>query len=166
MIAVIVRLSTLGLITMRKKAISVVIATVILISVAVALGVAVSFWESGLTGTLSKFEKLEMRSAYSIYTPANSTWTIILSVTNTGRPDATINSIMINGKPYTTYPNVTVNSTQTLGTVGSPISILTGQTKSLYVNIPQASGFISGQTIELSLVTTSDTNYPKVIVLA
>jgi flagellin-like protein len=49
----------------NKRAISPVIATVILIAVAVAIGLAVSFWASGLTGTLTKYEKLEMRTAYS-----------------------------------------------------------------------------------------------------
>jgi hypothetical protein len=110
------------------------------------------------------YEKLEMRTAYSSLN-TNSTWTVVLGATNTGSTDASIISIMINGRPYTTFTNVGVNSTLTMGIGSQPVSITTGQSKTLYVNIPQSAGFMSGQTIELSLVAASGTNYPKEIVL-
>ena len=39
------------------KAISPVIATVIIVSVAIAIAVAVAFWMTGLAGAFTKFEK-------------------------------------------------------------------------------------------------------------
>jgi len=46
-------------ITQKRRAVSPVIATVILIAVAVALGIAVAFWASGLTSSFSKYESWE-----------------------------------------------------------------------------------------------------------
>ena len=143
-----------------KRAISPVIATVILIAVAVAIGLAVSFWASGLTGTLTKYEKLEMRTAYA---SVNGTgWTVYLQVYNTGSTDATITSLNINGKPISTY-GANVNM---LPASGLPISLITGSNKNIDVNILSTAGFISGQTIEVALTTASGTNYPKAIVLS
>ena len=148
------------------RAISPVIATVILIAVAVAIGLAVSFWASGLTGTMTKFEKLEMRTAYASSTSSPAPgWNVSLGEVNTGTTDITITSIIINGKPYTVYTGITVNDTTTMGTPVSTISILTGKGKLFRIFIPQTAGFINGQTVELSLQTASGTVYPREIVL-
>jgi len=96
--------------TRQRRAVSPVIATVILIAVAVALGIAVAFWASGLTSSFSKYEKLGVSTQYAqlgvpsqdAYTCAtgDTCWTINLGGQNTGSSDATIEQIQINGVPY------------------------------------------------------------------
>jgi flagellin-like protein len=95
----------------KRRAVSPVIATVILIAVAVALGIAVAFWASGLTSSFSKYEKLGVSTQYAqLGVPSqyngyscgsgDTCWTINLGGQNTGSSDATIEQIQINGVPY------------------------------------------------------------------
>ena len=89
--------------TRQRRAVSPVIATVILIAVAVALGIAVAFWASGLTSSFSKYEKLGVNTQYAIAntgTSATPGWILNLGGQNTGSSDATITQIQINGVPY------------------------------------------------------------------
>jgi flagellin-like protein len=88
----------------KRRAVSPVIATVILIAVAVALGIAVAFWASGLTSSFSKYEKLGVNTQYAVANTGTSAapgWIINLGGQNTGSSDATITQIQINGVPYT-----------------------------------------------------------------
>jgi len=108
---------------MRTKAISPVIATVIIVSVAIAIAVAVAFWMTGITGLFTRYEKLEVVNAYAI---ANSSsvgtsgfsaknekvWAIVLTVKNTGTSDATLDALFINGKPFEVFENTSlINAT-------------------------------------------------------
>ncbi len=47
----------------NRKAISPVIATVILVAVAITVAIAVSYWMSGITSSYTKFEKVEIETA-------------------------------------------------------------------------------------------------------
>ncbi|MGC8935244.1 MAG: archaellin/type IV pilin N-terminal domain-containing protein, partial [Thermoproteota archaeon] len=69
-----------------KKGISPVITTVILVAVGIALAVAIGLWMSGLVATFTRFEKLEITSAYAIST--NDGWTVYITAKNTGSADA------------------------------------------------------------------------------
>ncbi|MEM3545257.1 MAG: archaellin/type IV pilin N-terminal domain-containing protein, partial [Nitrososphaerota archaeon] len=48
-----------------KSGISPVVATVILVAVAIVIAIAVAFWASGLVGIFTRFEKIEIVSAYA-----------------------------------------------------------------------------------------------------
>jgi len=94
-------------ITQKRRAVSPVIATVILIAVAVALGIAVAFWASGLTSSFSKYEKLGVSTQYAVSTSCPSSspngdvcWVVNPGGQNTGSSDATITQIQVNGVPY------------------------------------------------------------------
>jgi flagellin-like protein len=80
-----------------KKGISPVITTVILVAVGIALAVAIGLWMSGLVATFTRFEKLEVTSAYAIST--TNGWTVKIVAKNTGSADATVSTVMINGIP-------------------------------------------------------------------
>jgi flagellin-like protein len=84
----------------KRKAVSPVIATVILIAVAVALGIAVAFWASGLISSFSKYEKLGVNTQYAVI--SGSDWNVTLGGQNTGSSDATITQIQMNGVPINT----------------------------------------------------------------
>ncbi|MEM0118160.1 MAG: archaellin/type IV pilin N-terminal domain-containing protein [Conexivisphaerales archaeon] len=158
----------------RRKAVSPVIATVILIAVAVALGIAVAFWASGLTSSFSKYEKLGVNTQYA--TSRGSGWTINLGGQNTGSSDASITQIQVNGVPLTGCTNNDFNFTAASTTNGHfnglPISVPSGQTFSIAFNLGGSSTctvasktFASGQTIQVTIITAAGNNYPASIVL-
>jgi flagellin-like protein len=72
-----------SIITTRRNAVSPVIATVILIAVAVALEIAVAFQASGLTSSSSKYEKLGVNTQYATGNSASG-WRVYLGGQNTG----------------------------------------------------------------------------------
>ncbi|MCX8142189.1 MAG: hypothetical protein N3F04_05460 [Candidatus Nezhaarchaeota archaeon] len=100
----------------NKKAISPVIATIIIVAVAIVMSIAVAYWMMGVTTTLTRYEKLEFISAYPI--KANYiNWTgdkhanvpvfnITIVVKNTGTSPATVTKFFLNGVPDD-YINVT-----------------------------------------------------------
>jgi len=175
----------------KRRAVSPVIATVILIAVAVALGIAVAFWASGLTSSFSKYEKLGVSTQYAVSTTCPSglstndiCWRINLGGQNTGSSDATITQIQINGVPYTASnpsssgANLSVVANGiAIPTSGSPstntfgISVKSGAafTISFYLDsagtpVPGKT-FASGQTIQVTIITAAGNNYPASIVL-
>jgi len=82
-----------------RSGISPVVATVILVAVAIVIAIAVAFWASGLVGIFTRFEKLEITSAY--YDGNN----VVLLVRNTGSADTAIDQIYINGRPCQRHHN-------------------------------------------------------------
>jgi FlaG/FlaF family flagellin (archaellin) len=75
-----------------RLGISPVVATVILVAVAIVIAIAVAFWASGLVGIFTRFEKLEIVSAYQ-----DSATTIKLIVRNTGTSPTSIIQVVVNG---------------------------------------------------------------------
>ena len=142
----------------KKKGVIPVLAVVILIAVAVALGIAVAFWATGLIGTLGKVEKLEIRTAYAVNN-RNGTWTIILSGADTGSADITIVEVTINGESYNE-----INAIVRINGSSIPASIKAGESFTANIIIP-SSGFRSGQTIEVALISGSGTAYKRTVIL-
>ena len=167
---------------MRTKAISPVIATVIIVSVAIAIAVAVAFWMTGITGLFTRYEKLEVVNAYATSNGAGN-WTVTLTIKNSGTSDATIDEIFINGKPLKAYAEnasvVTAASagqssiTVYLGNYTLPpdgISISTGKTYTINIiidnNNPNINtNFTSGQIVEVKIHTAAGNEYPKSVQL-
>jgi flagellin-like protein len=175
----------------KRRAVSPVIATVILIAVAVALGIAVAFWASGLTSSFSKYEKLGVNTQYAVSgvpsvvsCGANDVcWTVNLGGQNTGSSDATITQIQINGVPYSltnsTSPSTLTwiswrsfsGSTTNKGT--NTLSVPSGYSFSIALVLDSGSSspsingknFASGQTIQVTIITAAGNNYPASIVL-
>ena len=86
------------------KAISPVIATVIIVAVAIAISIAVALWITGLTSSFTGVEKLEIINAYAesgTDASGNTYWLINVVIKNTGTKPATIDNIFINNKPGT-----------------------------------------------------------------
>jgi flagellin-like protein len=165
----------------KRKAVSPVIATVILIAVAVALGIAVAFWASGLTSSFSKYEKLGVNTQYAVI--SGSDWNVTLGGQNTGSSDATITQIQMNGVPINTanvhwgtsnagancITSGTTSSNQKVGT-GLGISVPSGSSFCITFLAQQSAGsstqtFNHGQTIQVTIITAAGNNYPASIVL-
>jgi flagellin-like protein len=162
----------------KRRAVSPVIATVILIAVAVALGIAVAFWASGLTSSFSKYEKLGVSTQYSTLLSANN-WNITLGGQNTGSSAASITQIQVNGIPIQPSKSgsnfewgtaSSINGCNLISTNNAlPIPVPSGQSFCISFSLPASSGgsqtFADGQTIQVTIITAAGNNYPASIVL-
>jgi FlaG/FlaF family flagellin (archaellin) len=131
-----------------KAGISPVVATVILVAVAIVIAIAVAFWASGLVGVFTRFEKIEIQSAY---------WSgsaVVLIARNTGSSIAVVDMIMANGAPCVTGLASTMSIGSTFSTqiaacaAGAGGTIRTG-----------------GVTNEIALHTTSGKTYPVAVLI-
>lgn len=138
------------------KAISPVIATVIIVAVAIAISIAVALWLTGIVGGFTSVENLQITYAYAEKT--NEGWSIQLKVENKGTGTATIDEVFINNKPLNQITNATIDITL-------PKSIDPGQSQSITINLPSTGGFSSGQQVEIKLHTASGKEYPKMVTL-
>ncbi len=101
----------------KRRAVSPVIATVILVAVTITVAVAVAYWMSGIASQYTSFEKVEIQSAYASrkYDVATAPrvfqgWVIEIGVQNTGSSTSTLETLFINDKPlleYGTYAGTT-----------------------------------------------------------
>jgi len=124
----------------RKKAVSTVIATILMINTAIAMGVIYVFWANGLLGTYTSkalvyFMLLEDRRDEEITLEKvwfESTNNITLIVRNIGIKDLNITTIYVNGTAITQY-----NTTKTL-----PYKMYVGQRRAFSVTYTWATGSI------------------------
>ena len=94
----------------NRRAVSPVIATIIIVAVAIVMSIAVAYWMLGLAGTFTRYEKLEFVSAYATKVQSwnwsetendEYSFNITITLKNTGSAAATIDTIFINGVPHT-----------------------------------------------------------------
>jgi flagellin-like protein len=140
-----------------KRGISPVVATVILVAVTIVVAVAVAYWMGGIAGLYTRYEKLEISSIYAEYDATNTKWTITVTVKNTGSADATIDNVLLNGKPYDTVsaePDVEL-----------PVSLTVGSQKVIKITISSGGSFASGVSVEVRLHTAGGQEYPKTVTL-
>ena len=74
-----------------KKALSPVVASIILIAVTVAVSIAVAAWMGALTFTFMATEQLDIQGCTFGGTSGDAANTIVLTVQNTGTADLTVN---------------------------------------------------------------------------
>jgi len=151
-----------------KKAISPVIATVIIVAVTIAIAIAVALWMSGLVGSFTATENIQIISAYA--ERIDGGWNITLQVKNVGTTDATIDNIFINGKPLESYgTNITSVSysisVQSPFAAGTGFTLPAGKSATITLMIKTNAGFSPGQMVEVKLHTASGKEYPKQVTL-
>jgi flagellin-like protein len=128
----------------KNSGISPVVATVILVAVAIVIAIAVAFWASGLVGIFTRFEKIEILSAYQdAAAPAN----IVVRVRNTGSSRTSITQVVINGMNVGDVVDCSIE-------VGEPrtVTITTG-----------GPGMRAGATYEVLLKTSGGKQYPTAV---
>jgi hypothetical protein len=126
---------------------------------------------SGLVATFTRFEKLEVTSAYATSATGGG-WTITITAKNTGSADATITMVMINGVPTTdatlkTYVTWTTPSTDPGTTpvsipVGSPATFQFDLANNAQIGNGQAT---SGITLNIVLHSAAGKDYPTSVTL-
>jgi hypothetical protein len=139
------------------KAISPVIATVIIVAVAIAISIAVALWLTGIVGGFTAVENLQITYAYANKTDPG--WEITLRVENKGTGTATIDEVFINGVPIGQVKDANITPK-----IDNGISINPGQSQSITIKLP-STGFTSGQQVEVKLHTASGKEYPKMVTL-
>ena len=154
----------------NKRAVSPVIATVILVAIAITVAVAVAYWIGGITGQYTQFEKIEVSTAYA---SGNAThWDVTLNLKNTGTTQASVTDVFVNAKSYADYGSgniVVIAGGATLPATG--YLVLSGATGKIVVSIdktpsPASSySWSSGTTIEVALHTGAGNTYMKMVTL-
>jgi flagellin-like protein len=130
----------------KKSGISPVVATVILVAVAIVIAIAVAFWASGLVGVFTRFEKIEIVSAYYDATGGGR---VIVIAKNSGSSPAVIDAVFVNGAPCASYTPTTV-------------SLTIGATSTITVTGCFRAG---GVTNEIALHSTSGKTYPVAVLV-
>jgi flagellin-like protein len=85
------------------RAVSPVIATVILVAIAITIAIAVAYWMSGISGTYTRFEQIELQNALCTSHNTPSDWNVTMTLKNTGTVDVTLLSLFINDVEVDTY---------------------------------------------------------------
>lgn len=124
--------------------------------------VSYSYWAIGLRGNIPRIEKLWFTESHVQLNP-NVTFTIFLTVKNTGNVYATINcsSILYNGKLANAYG--TYASTASAGRPGLNPDESTLVT--LHLPARPGSSWVEGTTVEIIIQTNRGTIYSKYVVL-
>lgn len=161
---------------LRRKAVSPVIATVILVAVALTVAVSVAFWMGGIAGQYTKFEQVEINTAYSVMHTGEG-WKIHVYCKNTGTETATITTVYVNEVPMNStgygasdFPpdgngDRVVTSVNSTGT-----TISSGEETTVYVWIYNDgtvgySEFSSGTTCTVILHSANAADYIKLVEL-
>ena len=133
-----------------RKALSPVVAAIILIAVTVAVSIAVAAWMGALTFTFMKTESIEWPVTVQ-FLPLNGSGqsdnTITLIVKNTGSVDLYLSVCKVNGAVMPTW-----NGT------AAAVKIATGANAVLHI---QAVGWESGYSYEIRFIATSGTEFAK-----
>ena len=126
----------------NAKALSPVVASIILIAVTVAVSIAVAAWMGGLS---SSFMQTEQASITNV--AFSGTRTVTLTVSNSGSTNITISSATVNG----------VAATFT----GATVVANTGNNQ---VVLTMASDWAAGSTYQIKLVSAKGTAFPYSVV--
>jgi len=132
-----------------RKALSPVVAAIILIAVTVAVSIAVAAWMGALTFTFMKTEELKILS----HSWASDNSYIDLTVKNTGSGSLTMSSVRVNDAAVTTIDFDT-------GTAGNQTSQTVAAGASYTVRIWYS--FSSGTKYELAILTATGNKYTYV----
>lgn len=156
-----------------KKAISPVIATVILVSVTIVVAVAVAYWMSGIAGIYTRVERIGIVSHYA--NKLSGSWEIVIDLKNSGSADATIIHVLLNGKTLGTdgVPDPTSTYYYKGGTdlPAEGLTIQAGQSGSVTVTLDFFDDTLApnnpepGTSIEIKLHTAANMDYPVVEML-
>ena len=160
----------------ERKAVSPVIATVILVAVAITVAIGVSYWMSGISSQYTQFEKIEIQTGYATFTPAvpttsNAFWNITLSIKNSGSGAATITHVFVNDTPIA-YGDVTTEPAENpAGSIiasvdtDNTLTLESGVASEVAVLISQGTGitFTSGTTVNVKLHSAGGMDYIKLI---
>jgi flagellin-like protein len=127
-----------------KKALSPVVASIILIAVTVAVSIAVAAWMGALSVGFMATEQLTITSA-DISTTSSA---VVLNVRNTGTTSVTISQVWVGTTQYT-------NATMALSGTGSTLNSNAQGT----ITVTAGGVFVSGNNYQFKLVSSKGTTF-------
>ncbi|MEM2363489.1 MAG: archaellin/type IV pilin N-terminal domain-containing protein [Candidatus Nezhaarchaeales archaeon] len=165
-----------------EKAISPVIATIIIVAVAIVMSIAVAYWMMGLATTFTRYEKLEFIAAYPIKNTTDTNkeyYNITLSLKNTGTSPATVTKFFFNGVPDSIVNqtnqnkgglNITYSDGRSFETDKTTVVVSPGEMVTFVIQLPYnatiGGGYaVSGVMLEIVVQTAVGNQYPKTVVL-
>jgi len=166
----------------NKKALSPIIATVILVSVTIVVAISVAYWMGSLSGTYTRFENVEITSVYANKVtfatgPYNGSagWNITLTLKNSGSADATLDNVFVNAKPFNIFDTVTIQVGASFynKTEGGALAVAlaSGASQNVFILIKDSGAadqgvtFVAGLTLDIKLHSAAGKEYPKLIQL-
>jgi hypothetical protein len=156
---------------MNKKGISIIKATIILISICIIISIAVVTWISGITSIFMANEKIEIVDVWSKRT-FDDYFFISIDFKNVGSTTVRVCNVVINGKPFKEFtPDTTVD----LGNVRT-FAILDPSNEKTFIDVkPGEIGGIGiafppyaasvGQKIHITIYTVNGGEYHVSLIL-
>jgi len=142
----------------RRKAISPVLATVILIAITLIAAIAIAGFVFGLFGTFTSGQNLQLvgTSCYSsTHTGATTENVCVLSLTNTGGASASITACSIYGNSGVSYGEANNTPLNTGAQATKVIAAGTTSASPAYVDCFYAAGLTAGAAVTGSLTVAS-----------
>jgi flagellin-like protein len=127
----------------KKRGISPVIATVILVAIAIVISIAAAFWMTGLLSSFTAYEKITISASIS-KSGSPPTYTVTIVIVNDGTLSTNVTAVLINGVDQSSAfsdssgnnpPNIIINpgssvtitatslSTSDVGAPGRPVKV-------------------------------------------
>jgi hypothetical protein len=150
-----------------RRAVTPVIATVIVLAVGITIAVAVAFWMTGIASQYTKVEKVEIQLGVCTWNSTGGYWKIEIKLKNTGTKTATLIQAFVNDAEVQNYDNNSAVIGETSTNMTSPISIDSGVT--LVINLYISQGYESlsmGTMVNISLRSSGGMDYPLLVELA
>jgi flagellin-like protein len=124
-----------------RKALSPVVASIILIAVTVAVSIAVAAWMGALTFSFMGTEQLSISKITWNWNTVPAQRTFVINVNNTGTKDMTINQVLVN------YAGVT-------GAITPALPLILKATESTSLTVTYA--YTNGTNYDISVATASN----------
>ena len=150
-----------------RKAVSPVIATVILVAVAITVAVGVSYWMGGISSQYTQFEKVEIQTGYA--TSITGGWNVTMEIKNSGSAEASLTHVFINDIPIAVNTLPAMSNTTLASNIDAVGTLRAGESATVIVYIGDAltttglTSLSSGTTINLKLHSAGGMDYIKLI---
>ena len=153
-----------------KRALSPVIATVILISVTIVVAVAVAYWMGAIATGYTSFEQIELPTTYAKWDSTGTFWNVTIELKNSGSADASLNNVFVNDVPLKDYTTGLValvynGANQTLTSISIAVNKGNSVTVSILLGQSTANGFTAGTRVDLKVHTAAGRDYPTSVKL-
>jgi len=152
-----------------RRAVSPVIATVIMVAVTITVAVAVAYWMSGIAGQYTKFEKVEIQTGVCTYSATNTYWEITIKLKNSGTKTATLTDVFVNDVEATYSAAAPIGAGNAIEADLDPSNtkqILSGATDTVTVWIGATGATLTaGTTVNIKIHSAGGMDYIKLIEL-
>ncbi len=150
----------------RRKATSIVIASVILVTITIILAIIVGNWSGGITKHYLKYERVEIQSATCTWNATDTHWKITLKLKNAGSDTSTLVSAFINDDEIQTYSQDTVSPGSTSTNMTTYTTLPSGATTTVNIYIDHGYASLSTRTVaNIMIHCASGAEYIKPIEL-